>query len=130
LYGLMLVAAMADGSRRTDRRMAVVGGIALGLASIKLHPALLAFWFLLRGVRIVRGRAQHPGLVAADARLPLPWLVLAAAAVTGVAIVAISLAIGGIQPWLDYLAVLRASTNVDLLDYRNLGPVAQLVMVL
>jgi len=129
LYGLMLVAAMADGSRRTDRRMAVAAGIALALASIKLHPALLALWFLLRGVRVVRSRAQ-PGSEPADARVPLPWLVLAAAAVTGVAILAISLAVGGIQPWLDYLAILRASTNVDLLDYRNLGPVAQLVMVL
>ena len=130
LYGLMLVAAMADGSRPTDRRIAVVGGIALALASIKLHPALLALWFVLRGVRVVRSRAQDRGSQPADARLPLPWLVLTAAAVTGVAILAISVAVGGVQPWLDYLAVLRASTNVDLLDYRNLGPVAQLVMVL
>jgi hypothetical protein len=50
--------------------------------------------------------------------------------VTGLAILAVSLAVGGIQPWLDYLGVLKASTNVDLLDYRNLGPVAQIVMVL
>ena len=120
LYGLMLVAAAADGSRPFDRRLVTVGGVALALASItKLHPGLLALWFALRGFRSRRA-----------AGLPLPWLVLAAATVTGLAILALSLAVGGIQPWLDYLGVLRASTNVELLDYRNLGPVAQIVMVL
>jgi hypothetical protein len=121
LYGLMLAAAAADGSRPPDRRLVIVGGVALALASItKLHPALLALWFALRGLRSRRGAAG----------LPLPWLVLAAATVTGLAILAVSLAVGGIQPWLDYLGVLKASTNVDLLDYRNLGPVAQICMVL
>ena len=122
LYGLMLVAGSVDGSRSTDRRLAVVGGVALALASItKLHPGLLALWFLLRGLRATRGSGN---------RLPIAWLVLAAAAVTGLAILAVSLIVGGVQPWLDYLGVLKASTNVDLLDYRNLGPVAQIVMLL
>ena len=89
LYGAMLVAAAADGSRPTDRRLVIVGGVALALASItKLHPGLLALWFALRGLRSRRA-----------AGLPLPWLVLAAATVTGLAILALSLAVGGIQPW-------------------------------
>ena len=127
LYGLMLVAGASDGSRPIDRRLAIVGGVALAVASItKLHPALLGLWFLLRGVRATR-RARGLGRPTG---LPIHWLVLAAAAVTGLAILAISLLVGGIQPWIDYLGVLRASTNVDLLDYRNLGPVAQICMVL
>jgi hypothetical protein len=117
LYGLMLLAAVADDDRGEEaerRRAAVAGGIALALASItKLHPALIGLWFLVRGRRTVRSH----------------WLVLAAAAATGSVILAISLVVGGIQPWLDYLALLRASANVDLLDHRNLGPVAQIVMV-
>jgi hypothetical protein len=119
LYGLMLLAAMADvGTASERRRVAIAGGVALALASItKLHPALIGLWFLVRGLRGARQQVRDH------------WLVLAAAAVTGAVVLATSLVVGGVQPWLDYLALLRASANVDLLDHRNLGPVAQIVMV-
>jgi hypothetical protein len=46
------------------------------------------------------------------------------------AVLAASLAVGGIGPWQDYLTVLRASTVVDLLDPRNLGPAVQVALLL
>jgi hypothetical protein len=50
--------------------------------------------------------------------------------VVALAAVAASLLIGGPGPWADYLAVLRASTVVDLLDPRNLGPAVQVALLL
>ena len=54
LYGAMLLAAVAPG-----RATAVGGGVALALAAVKLHPASLGFWFLVRAFRDRRpeGRA-------------------------------------------------------------------------
>ena len=46
------------------------------------------------------------------------------------AVLALSLAIGGLQPWIDYVSVLRAGASVDLLDNRNIGPAVQVVMLL
>ena len=42
----------------------------------------------------------------------------------GSAIVAVSLLVGGIQPWLDYVQVVRAGAGADLVDARNIGPVS------
>jgi hypothetical protein len=127
LYGLVLVAAAAgDESGTSSRRLVIAGGVALALASItKLHPALLALWFVLRGLRVLRARAA-----TRQSGIPLPWIVLGAAALTGFIVLAVSLVAGGVQPWVDYVAVLRAGTNVDLLDHRNLGPAVQAVMAL
>ena len=44
-------------------------------------------------------------------------------------ILAASLVVGGLGPWADYLTVLRASTVVDLLDQRNLGPAVQVALL-
>ena len=38
--------------------------------------------------------------------------------------------VGGTGPWADYVTVLRASTVVDLLDIRNLGPAVQVALAL
>lgn len=123
LFGLLLVAGVAaegqNSASSATRRDLLAGGFALGVMMItKLHPASLGLWFLVRGLRErVAGRPAT--------RL---WTVLGIA--IGVAIVAFiaSIAVGGIGPWLDYLAVLRAGVNVDLLDPRNLGPSVQIAL--
>lgn len=106
LYGLLLAAAL-----RPSGRGAAVAGMALAVASIaKLHPASLGLWFLARG--------------AAERR------VVIAAAAGGAAIVGASLVVGGLDPWRDYLAVVRAGMGADLVDPRNAGPAAQLGLLL
>jgi hypothetical protein len=124
LFGLLLVGAMAteagtDGRRRT---LDLVGaGVALAVASIaKLHPASLGLWFLVRGIRERRD---------GSARVPPSWLVLGTATACAGAVVLASLAVGGGDPWIDYVAVIRAGTNVNLLDPLNLGPAAQLSLL-
>lgn len=104
LYGLMLVAALTP-----TPPIAVAGGAALVLASLKLHPASMGLWFL---VRAVRGRA--PGY----------RVVLASAVVLGAAVVGLSVAIGGSAAWLEYADVIRAGTNAIVVDPRNAGPAA------
>jgi hypothetical protein len=123
LYGVMLLAAAGRG-RSDSKRLAVLGGLALMLASItKLHPALLVVWFAVRGLRSARASGR---VTLRD--LPKPWIVVLTAVASGLVILGLSLAAGGLQPWIDHAAMLRASTNVDLLDPRNLGPAAQIVM--
>jgi hypothetical protein len=115
LYGLMLLGAV--GGSRGDR---IVAGVALGVAAAtKLHPASLGLWFLVRGLR-----SRRDGLV------PRSWEVVGWAIATGVALLAASLLIGGLQPWQDYLAVVRAGTGADLVDPRNMGPAGQLGLAL
>jgi hypothetical protein len=56
-----------------------------------------------------------------------PWrTVFAAMVVTGIAILGASVLLGGIQPWLDYVAVVRAGAGAELVDPRNLAPVSLL----
>jgi hypothetical protein len=103
-YGAVLLAAMPGASNRTR----LAGGAALAAVAIaKLHPAPLLLWVAARAV------AQRGG---SQAR------VLAAAAVTGVAILAVSLAVGGFQPWLDYGRVAGVAAGAELVDPRNVGP--------
>ena len=61
--------------------------------------------------------------------LPRSWAIAAVAAVAVLVILAASLIVGGLGPWADYLTVLRASTVVDLLDPRNLGPAVQVALL-
>lgn len=106
LYGLLLIGAL-----RPAGGGAAVAGAALAVAALaKLHPASLGLWFLARG--------------AAERR------VVVVAAVAAAAIVGASLVVGGLDPWRDYLAVVRAGMNADLLDPRNAGPAAQLGLAL
>ncbi len=111
LYGAMLL-AVAPGTTVGSQR---AGGLALATASIaKLHPASLGVWF---GTRTIGGDR-------ASARA------LAVAVLVGVALLAVSLAVGGLSPWTDYVAVVRAGSNADLVDPRNAGPAAQLALLI
>jgi hypothetical protein len=106
-------------ARAPGRRDVPLAGLALAVAAAtKLHPASVGLWFLVRGLRDWRG----------GSRWPRAWAVLASAAALVLAIVAASLLLGGTGPWLDYVAVLRAGTNADLLDGRNLGPAVQVAL--
>jgi hypothetical protein len=106
LYGLLLIAVL-----RPAAPAAVTAGAALAVAAIaKLHPASLGLWFLVRG--------------------PAERRVAAVAAIVGIALVAASVAIGGLDPWRDYVAVVRAGMNADVIDARNAGPAPQLALLL
>jgi hypothetical protein len=107
-YGALLLSALPGASRRTQ----VIAGVAVAAATVaKLHPAPLLVWVAVVAIR-ERGGPQ--------AR------VLAAAATTGLAIVGVSLVIGGLGPWQDYVAVVRAGAGAGLVDPRNAGPVSLL----
>lgn len=106
LYGLLLIGAL-----RPEGGGAATAGAALAVAALaKLHPASLGLWFLARG--------------AAERR------VVVAAALSAAAIVGASLVVGGLDPWRDYVAVVRAGMSADLVDPRNAGPAAQLGLAL
>jgi hypothetical protein len=125
LYGLILLSAI---TRSPSRRLVWAAGAALALASVtKLHPAVLGIWLLARGVR--EWRRGEPRIGMLGLALPRSWAVAAASAVVALVILAASLLVGGPNPWADYLTVLRASTVVDLLDARNLGPAVQVALL-
>jgi hypothetical protein len=112
-YGLAfgaLVLGVAVGP--VDRNRAIVGGILLGAVTVaKLHPASLLAWL---GARAIVDR-KGPATTA-----------LAAACATGIAIVGVSLLVGGIGPWQDYVGVVRAGMGAAVVDARNVGPVSLL----
>ncbi len=108
---LVLAVAAGPGSRR----QAVAGGIALGIVAVaKLHPASLLIWL---GARALVDRGGPAGRT------------LAAAVVTGAAIIAASLVVGGFGPWQDYVAVIRVGAGAAVIDPRNVGPVSLLGQV-
>lgn len=114
-YSLVLVAAVAPSPRAS-----VAGGVALGLATVaKLHPAGLGPWFVGRLVR-----ERQDGQPIASARL-----ILAAVGTVG-AVLVLSLLAGGADLWRDYVPVAGAASNARLLDARNVGPAAQLALLL
>ncbi len=125
LYGLVLLAVL---ERTPSRGTVLWAGLALAVASVtKLHPAVLGVWLLARGVR--EWRRDEPRMSMLGIALPRSWAIAAVAAVTVLVILAASLIVGGLGPWADYLTVLRASTVVDLLDPRNLGPAVQVALL-
>lgn len=115
LYGLMLLAVVGGDGWGRGR---IAAGGALTLAALKLHPASLGLWFLVRGLRQRR-----------DGSSPAAWLVVAVALATGALIAAASLVVGGTGPWVDYLAVVRAGSGADLVDPRNAAPAAQIALL-
>ncbi len=124
LYGLVVLAAV---ERVPSRRTVLTAGIALALAALtKLHPAVLGVWLLARGWR-ERTRGEH-GVVAAGRTVPASWMVAAAAVTAALVVLLLSVLVGGIEPWRDYLTMLRSSTGVGLLDPRNLAPVPQFAL--
>jgi len=107
-FGLVLLGVLSPASNRK----AASSGAATGLASVaKLHPASVGLWLL----------ARSPS--APDARR-----MVVAAIVVVLGVVGLSVAVGGIQPWLDYASVVRAGSGADLVDARNAGPAAQLAL--
>ncbi|HEY6568713.1 MAG TPA: glycosyltransferase 87 family protein [Candidatus Limnocylindrales bacterium] len=125
-YGILLLAVLPA----APSRGALIGaGVAVAVATLtKLHPAVLGVWLLARGVREWRRGDARVTLVGAA--LPRSWAIAAVAALVGVLAIAVSLLVGGVGPWADYVTVLRASTVVDLLDPRNLGPAVQIALAL
>jgi glycosyl transferase family 87 len=111
LYGAMLLAVVPGATSATDR----AGGLALATSAIaKLHPVSLVAWFGARGLGGDRRSAR----------------VLAVAVVLGLGALALSLLVFGTGMWTDYLAVVRAGSNADLVDVRNAGPAVQLALLL
>ncbi len=107
-YGALLLSALPGSSRRTQ----LAAGAAVAIITVaKLQPAPLLLWAAVVATR-ERGGAQ--------AR------VLATALVTGLGIVALSLAVGGLGPWQDYVAVVRSGAGAQLVDPRNAGPISLL----
>jgi hypothetical protein len=128
LYGLILVAVLTAGRPRSERWV-LAGGISLAVASlIKLHPAVLGLWLLARGWS-ERRRGEDVRRIG-PLGLPRSWRIVAISIVVVAAVLGASVAVGGLEPWRQYIAVLRAGASVDLLDRRNLGPAVQLVMLL
>lgn len=113
LYGSMLLGSLAG-----SHRGAIGAGVALGLASLKLHPASLGLWFVGRGVN-----------ERSTGRQPMGWTSVAAAVATGLILLGISLLVVGTGPWSDYLAVVRTGSGADIVDPRNAGPAAVIAML-
>jgi hypothetical protein len=109
LYGVILIGVLPAGSTAD----AASSGAAASFASVaKLHPGSLGLWLLVRSVG------------APDVRRAV-----VAAAATLVAVFAVSLLVGGVQPWADYVTVIGAGSRADLVDPRNAGPAAQLALL-
>ena len=125
LYGLVLLAALPV---VPSRRLVVAAGAALAIMSVtKLHPAVLGVWLLARGVR--EWRRNEPRVPIVGLQLPRSWAIAGTAVLVVLLVLVASLIVGGLGPWADYLTVLRASTVVDLLDPRNLGPAVQIALL-
>jgi len=116
LFGAVAL-TLASGRSVPSRGASIAGGAALAVASIvKLHPATLAVWLAVRSP-------------AASGSRRATAAVIGAAVATGVAILAVSLLIGGLGPWSDYLAYLRTSANAGLASPVNIGPASQLALL-
>jgi len=106
LYGALLLAVLPGASNGVR----LAGGAAAAIVAIaKLHPAPLLLWLVVIVIRERRGPTSR---------------VLIAAVVTGATILAASLLIWGMQPWLDYVQVVKAGSGAALVDPRNLAPVS------
>jgi hypothetical protein len=117
-YGALLLTVVSG-----SRGWRVVGGIALGLAALaKLYPGLLLGWLAIRGLlRWIRdGRTG----------MPADWLTLGVALVTDLAIVGVSVVGGGLDPWRDYIGVLRSGAGADFVSTLNVGTASQLALLL
>ena len=110
LYGLMLLAVLRPAAPVDGIR----GGAASAVAGLtKLHPGSMGLWFLVR----------TPSSIAARR-------VVSVAIVTAGIMLGVSLLVGGVQPWLDYIAVVRAGSGADLADPRNAGPASQVALLI
>lgn len=110
LFGLVLLGAL-PGAAAADLTVAGVAASVAGVA--KLHPLSVGLWLLVRA-------STSPRLRRA----------VGVAVVVALAILGISVAVGGVGPWLDYATVVRAGSGADLVDPRNAGPAAQIALLL
>jgi len=109
-FGLVLLGILP----RASTSSAIGSGAAASLATVsKLSPAVVGLWLLARSTS------------TADVRRAL-----AAAAIVLGTVLGLSIAVGGIQPWMDYATVVRAGSGADLVDPRNAGPAAQIALLL
>lgn len=116
LFGAVAL-TLASGRGASPRVTGVAGGVALAIASVvKLHPATLVVWLAAR-------RTATPG--ARLARIT----VIGAAIATGLAILALSLVLGGAGPWTDYPQYLSLGSNADLASRVNIGPASQVALL-
>lgn len=134
LYGVILLGALEGRSTR-GRLSPVVGGVALGLASIiKLQPASVHLWFLVRGwhqLRSVPNLSPHIGEKSLFRRkCPPAWLTLLASLATLISLVTASLLSGGTGLWADYFHFLRSSDAISLTSLGNIGPGSQIALLL
>lgn len=113
LYGAMLLAALAPG-----RGTAIGAGAALAAASLKLHPASLGAWFLVRALG-----------ERADRRQGSAGRVAVSAIVVVAAVIALSLVVGGVGVWAGYADVVRAGAGATIVDPRNASIAAQIVAI-
>jgi hypothetical protein len=113
VFGLGILALL-----RPDRRTACVAGVALALgAAVKLHPASVGLWWLVRWLR--EGRRGSAGAV------------VAAATTAGLALLLLSVLVGGPGPWADYVAFLGSgSQTAELVGPLNIGPASQVALLL
>jgi hypothetical protein len=103
--GAVLVALLAPSAP-----FAVVAGTALALVSIaKVYPALIGLWLLARAA-------------SREAERPAAAPILASALAAGVLVLVLSLAVGGVSPWSDWLRLIGGASSADLIDTRNVGP--------
>ncbi|HEY5434686.1 MAG TPA: glycosyltransferase 87 family protein, partial [Candidatus Limnocylindrales bacterium] len=113
VFGLGILAVL-----RPDRRTAGIAGIALALgAAVKLHPASVGIWWLVRWLR--------------DRRRGSAGTVVVAGVVAGVVALLLSVLVGGTGPWIDYVAFIRSVTQTaDLVSPLNIGPASQVALLL
>ncbi len=110
-FGL-LVAAVLPGASPRGR---LVGGVALGIVAMaKLHPASVLVWLVAHAVAERGGPTMR---------------ILAGAMAAILAVAAVSVLVGGLGPWSDYVAVVRAGASAAVIDPRNVGPVSLLGQV-
>ena len=113
VFGLGILAVL-----RPNPRTAGIAGVALALAvAVKLQPATVGLWWLVRWLR--------------DGRQGTAGMVVVAGIVTGVVILLLSILVGGTGPWADYVAFLRSGAQTaDLASPLNIGPASQVTLLL
>lgn len=116
LFGAVAL-TLATGRAVPSRVSSMAGGVALAIASVvKLHPATVVVWL----------SARRPAV--SGVRRPSAT-VIGVAIATGVAILAVSLMVGGVGPWREYLDYLRLGGNADLASRVNIGPASQVALL-
>jgi hypothetical protein len=116
LYGALLLGVL-PAPRGSGPAAPPAAGVAAGVAArgaglTKLHPGTRGLWLLVRAARSDAVRRAVAAAIAAAG-----------------AILAASLLTGGVQPRLDYGAVVRAGGGADVVDPRNAGPAAQIALL-